>query len=183
MSQATPVPGVRLVPLSLEHADAMLRWMADPEVRLGVGVRAEPSLERTRQWISQALAPGSGTHPFAILSGDVHVGNVVLDRVDPYLGTARLSVYLGERVHRGRGLGRAAVRLALEHAFGPLRLYKVWLTVHAENEAARRVYTALGFVEEGRLRGEFLLGGRRVDALYMGVLAAELPPAPEEPVP
>jgi RimJ/RimL family protein N-acetyltransferase len=57
-----------------------------------------------------------------------------------------------------------------------LGLYKVWLTVHAENVAARRAYEAVGFVEEGRLRGEFLLGERRVDALYMGVLAGELAP-------
>jgi RimJ/RimL family protein N-acetyltransferase len=174
MSQDAMQSEVRLTPLTPEHAPAMLRWMQQPEVRLNVGVRAEPSLERTRQWIAQALTPGSGTYAFAILEGGVHVGNVVLDRVDTYLGTTRLSVYVGDG--RGRGVGRAAVRLAVEHAFTVLGLYKVWLTVHAENVAARRAYEAVGFVEEGRLRGEFLLGERRVDALYMGVLAGELAP-------
>ncbi|MFY2561414.1 GNAT family N-acetyltransferase [Corallococcus terminator] len=166
-------PDVRLVPLSLEHAPAMFRWMEDPEVRLGVGIRATPSLERTQGWIAQALERGSGMFPFAILEGDAHVGNVVLDRLDSHLSTVRLSIYVGESSCRGRGVGQAAVRLALAHAFEQLGLYKVWLTVHAENEAARRMYTVLGFQEEGRLRGEFLLAGRRVEAIYMGVLASE----------
>jgi RimJ/RimL family protein N-acetyltransferase len=52
-------------------------------------------------------------------------------------------------------------------------LYKVWLTVHARNAAARRAYEKVGFVTEGLLRGEFLLGGERVDAYYMGLLADE----------
>ncbi|RJS25870.1 hypothetical protein DRW03_05190 [Corallococcus sp. H22C18031201] len=171
---------VRLAPLSLAHAPAMLRWMREPSVRWGVGVRSEPSMARTVEWIHRALSPDSGVHAFAILEAGQHVGNVVLDRVDAWLGTARLSIYVGESTHRGRGVGRAAVNLVLRHAFRTLGLFKVWLVVHEENAAARRTYASLGFVEEGRLRGEFLLGERRVDALYMGLLASEMPHVDEE---
>ncbi|MBZ4410074.1 GNAT family N-acetyltransferase [Myxococcus sp. XM-1-1-1] len=151
----------------------MFRWMKDPAVRLGVGIRTEASLERTLEWIAQARLPGSGVWGFAILVGERHVGNVVLDRFDGHLSTARLSIYIGEPDERGRGVGRCAVREALAHAFDSLKLFKVWLTVHDENVAARRTYLSLGFQEEGRLRGEFLLEGRRVDAIYMGILAEE----------
>ena len=43
----------------------------------------------------------------------------------------------------------------------------------AENAAAKKVYTNLGFKVEGVLREAFVLGSRRLDALYMGLLAAE----------
>ena len=53
--------------------------------------------------------------------------------------------------------------------------------VHADNERALRAYRAVGFREEGRHRGEFLLRGQRVDALYLGVLAADFHAANVEP--
>ena len=111
--------------------------------------------------------------PFAILVEGKHVGNVVLDRIDRHLGTARLSIYIGERSARGVGVGRTAVRLALRHAFGPLRLRKVWLTVHERNVPAIETYRSVGFVVEGILRNEFRLGRNWINALYMGILAGE----------
>jgi RimJ/RimL family protein N-acetyltransferase len=159
---------VQLVPLRRCHAEAMYRWMCDPEVRENVGVRAEPSLERTEKWIDGALADSSVV-PFAIEAGGQHVGNVVLDRIDEHLSTARLSIYVGESSVRGKGIGRAAVREAVEHAFGKLGLNKVWLTVHAHNAAGIAAYVAAGFAVEGILRDEFVLRGKRCAALYMSI--------------
>jgi RimJ/RimL family protein N-acetyltransferase len=164
--------GVVLVPLSLEHAERMCAWMHDPEVRDGVGLRAEPSPEYTRDWIRLALAD-AGTRGFAILAEGRHVGNVVLDRRDTHLETARLSVYVGEPESRGRGVGTTAIFRAAQAAFDEWCLHKLWLTVHEENERALAVYDRLGFVREGRLRDEFLLGGRRLAAVYMGLLRAD----------
>jgi RimJ/RimL family protein N-acetyltransferase len=167
-------PDVTLVPLTAAHAPRMAAWMTDPEIAANVGLRREPSLARTEAWISAAAADPTSVRPFAILAGGVHVGNVVLDRFDAYLGTARLSIYVGDPAARGAGIGRTAVFRALEEAFGPLRLHKVWLTVHAQNHAAIRTYAALGFSTEGVLRDEFRRGDERLDALYMGILAREL---------
>ena len=147
----------------------MLRWLRDPYVRENVGLRATPPSERTRAWIRRATRDPA-TRALAIVVAGEHVGNVVLDRIDRELGTARLSVYIGEAGARGSGIGRAAVEAALAVAFGELRLNKVWLIVHVENERAIRTYRSAGFAREGRLREEFRLGRRRVDVLYMGIL-------------
>jgi len=163
---------VRLVPLGCQHAEAMYRWMCDPVVRENVGVRSEPSLERTHAWIEQATQDSSVV-PFAIELGGNHVGNVVLDRIDQHLSNARLSIYVGESAARGKGVGRAAVREAVEYAFGELGLNKVWLTVHAHNAAGIAAYVAAGFAVEGILRDEFMLRGKRCAALYMSVLNKE----------
>lgn len=173
---------VSLRPLGPEHAAAMLRWTQDPTVADNLGLRAAPSAERTAAWLARALGSVE-VCPFAIYLGAAtdaaHVGNVILDRIDAHLQTARLSIYIGEASARGAGVGRAALHLALQRAFDPqgLDLYKVWLTVHARNQAALQAYLAAGFTHEGTLRGEFLLRGERVDALYLGALRAEITPA------
>lgn len=151
--------------------------MCDPEVRLGIGLRQEPSLDKTRDWIERA-SRGNEVRAYAVTCAGAYVGNVVLDRFDHYLGTARLSVYIGDAARRGQGLGRNAVALAVQVGFEQLRLYKIWLTVHAENQRAVATYRAIGFVHEGTLRDEFLIGGRRLPALYMGLLRTEWRVAP-----
>ncbi len=161
--------GVRLTPLSLEHAEATVAWLEDPELAGGLGLRTDPTLETTRAWIERARLDAT-CHPFAIIAGDAHVGNVVLDLLDEHLSTARLSIYVGERDARGVGVAQKAVRRAAEHAAEVLHLHKLWLTVHVGNAPALAAYTRCGFLAEGVLRDEFLLDGERTDLIRMGLL-------------
>ena len=163
---------IQLVALDPRHAEAMYRWMCDPAVRDNVGVRSEPSLARTCTWIEQASRDPT-VAPFAIELEGVHVGNVVLDRIDNHLSTCRLSIYIGESTARGKGVGRAAVEQCVRYAFQTLGLNKVWLTVHVHNAPAIAAYVAAGFAVEGILRDEFVLRGKRCAAFYMSVLNEE----------
>lgn len=52
----------------------------------------------------------------------------------------------------GRGVGRAALRQIIDAAFGEWNAHRLWLDVFTDNLRARRVYQALGFIEEGTLR-------------------------------
>ncbi len=68
---------------------------------------------------------------------------------------------------RGEGLGLALLQRAKEEA--RRRGYrKLSLTVLGSNGPALRLYQRVGFVIEGRLRGEFELGGRLVDDVLLG---------------
>jgi RimJ/RimL family protein N-acetyltransferase len=163
---------VTLRALAPDDAPRMLGWMRDPDVAANLGLRAAPTPEKTQAFIERSIRHDD-VRAWAIEWSRRHVGNVVLDRFDSWVGSARLSVYIGEPPARGQGVGAAAITLALRDAFGPLGLSKVWLTVHEENVAARRTYRSLGFHDEGVLREEFLLAGRRVNAIYMGILKRE----------
>ncbi|MGC9541056.1 N-acetyltransferase family protein [Streptomyces sp. UG1] len=68
---------------------------------------------------------------------------------------------------RGRGVGRALVRAAVEEARrrGARRLT---LRVLGHNTPARKLYESEGFVVEGVLPEEFFLDGRYVDDVIMG---------------
>jgi RimJ/RimL family protein N-acetyltransferase len=166
MDQQSPLI---LTPLHARHAPAMLTWMRDPEVAENLGLRSEPSLERTLGWIARA-ADDPDTVPMAIEHAGQHVGNVIIDRIDRYLGTGRLSIYIGEAAARGMKLGQRSLKLAAAHAFDTLGLHKIWLTVHVHNARAIAAYTAAGFAIEGVLRDEFILRGKRCNALLMALL-------------
>ena len=51
-----------------------------------------------------------------------------------------------------------------------MRIGKLTLGVFPENVRAISLYRAVGFVEEGRLRGHLRVGGEERDLLLMGLL-------------
>jgi RimJ/RimL family protein N-acetyltransferase len=148
----------------------MYELICDPEIRDNVGIRTQPTLERTQTWIAEAL-DNESVRTFAVYADGLYVGNIVFDQRDKYLATARYSIYLSVR---GRGIGTQATIAALKRIFEEWNLHKVWLTVHVLNEFAIRCYENLGFRKEGLHRGEFLLRGTRIDAVYMGILREEI---------
>ena len=165
-------PDVTLATLSLEHAERMLEWVREPSVARNIGLRSEPSFERTVEWIEKSKS-SDDVFAFAILVGGAHVGNVILDRVDRLVSSARFSIYIGDSEKRGSGIGRTATVRVCQFGFDKLSLNKIWLTVHARNFRGINSYTKAGFRLEGIMRDEFLLGDERLDALYMGLLKRE----------
>jgi RimJ/RimL family protein N-acetyltransferase len=72
---------------------------------------------------------------------------------------------------RNAGLGKKLVAAVLDHARG--RVEMVQLTVVSENEAARRLYRALGFVEYGYEKRSLKHDGRYDDEVLMVKLLDE----------
>ena len=53
---------------------------------------------------------------------------------------------------KGRGLGRAALRVVKKVAFDDLHAHRLWLDVKSRNTRAQGLYRSEGFVQEGVLR-------------------------------
>src|SRR5688500_17845473 len=77
---------------------------------------------------------------------------------------------------KGRGYGRAALRLAMALAFEEHGAHRLWLDVKPHNERARSLYRSAGFVEEGTLRDALYHGGRFESLVVMSVLRPEWSP-------
>ncbi|MEV7861681.1 GNAT family N-acetyltransferase [Streptomyces hirsutus] len=77
-----------------------------------------------------------------------------------------LGLAVSEEV-RGRGIGRALVRAAVQEA-RDRGARRITLRVLGHNTTARALYESEGFVVEGVQPEEFLLGGRYVDDVLMG---------------
>lgn len=67
-------------------------------------------------------------------------------RADPSLALCyRIDAFVGERDHRGRGIGEAALRLVFEEVFATTLAPAVFSVVPIRNEAAVRAHEKAGF--------------------------------------
>ncbi|MCA2012494.1 GNAT family N-acetyltransferase [Cereibacter sphaeroides] len=128
------------------------------------------SLERSERWLRELSA-----QPMAriIEAGGEAVGHLRLHSLSAADRKARLAIGLFGEELVGRGIGRQAILLALDEAFGEIGLHRVDLRVLAFNERAIRCYRACGFVHEGTEREAAFLDGEWHDDWIMGVLARE----------
>ncbi len=170
-------PEVTLRPLTSSDAERMYSWVCDPNVSRNIGLTREPTLKQTEAWITKAESDPS-VHAQAVLFNGQHVGNFIVDQIDSFHGTGRMSIYIGDPEMRGTGIGLTSLYLGLKNSFQECGLHKIWLIVHQNNERAIRTYDTLGFAREGVHRQEFRLGDSWIDTLYMGLLHDEFDQIP-----
>jgi ribosomal-protein-alanine N-acetyltransferase len=104
---------------------------------------------------------------------DQPVGHVGLYEIDHRIRKAEFAILLGDRSVWGRGLGRELTQFALRYGFLELNLNRISLDVLESNERAIRLYRALGFKDEGRLRQAQYKNGRYLDVVLMAMLREE----------
>lgn len=166
---------VGLRALEPDDAAAVHRWHSDPEVMRWMHDPYPGSLEQVVRELAEAPPNGHASLTLVVVDPDGRaVGLVALRGEEPEAGAAELDVYLGERDAWGRGYATDAVRTVCRYAFAKMRLHRVGLSVAVGNDAARRVYDKVGFVEEGRRRECFWRDGAWADEVLMGLLAHEL---------
>lgn len=140
---------VTLRPLRPGDEEAAVRWAADPEFCLAAGWTPglAPRLVRAH-WRPIVAGPGPDFLRLGVEVGGRLVGYVDLGDLTPV--SAEFGIGIGERALWGRGVGLAAGRDMLVHAFGPLALETVTAQVHAPNLRSHALMRRLGFREAGR---------------------------------
>ncbi|KAH8832053.1 acyl-CoA N-acyltransferase, partial [Flagelloscypha sp. PMI_526] len=73
----------------------------------------------------------------------------------------------------GKGYAQEVIEWTLHYAFLNLGYHRMGLSVFAGNERAVRLYTKLGFKEEGRIRESLYKDGKWEDTVQMGILKRE----------
>ncbi|MDR5853373.1 GNAT family protein [Caballeronia sp. LZ062] len=153
---------------------AITAWRADREVVDAlVGNFRHVNEDVDRRWYDAYLASRANNVRLAIClreSGEC-VGVVYLLQIHWINRTGEFGIQIGDAAARGRGIGEAATRLMLRHAFADLNLRRVSLSVLADNTRAIRLYERVGFRHEGVQREAVFKGGRYVDLLMMATLA------------
>lgn len=166
---------VVLRPIVADDAEAMHASLDDAETMRLTGTRRRYTLEQVRAHCA-SLEARADRVDLAIVGPDDGrwLGEVVLMDIDPENRSAGFRIALAAERLAGRGLGREAAALMLAWGFEPLGLHRVGLEVFEFNRRAIRVYEALGFRHEGRLRQALLQDGAWHDALLMSLLEGEL---------
>lgn len=167
---------IRLRAFEPADADALWRWNHDPDVMRWMDQYYVNSLDQARRGLADRERNSYGDVLYAVevIADGKLIGLVRLRDAEPEIGAAELDIYLGEKDYWGRGYATDAMRTICRYGFDSMRLHRIGLTVVEANEAARRVYGKVGFVEEGRLRDAFRRDGRWYDKISMGLLEGEL---------
>ena len=74
---------------------------------------------------------------------------------------------------KGRGYGRAAVRVIKDHVFDDLGAHRLWLEVFEHNARARHLYESEGFAAEGITRDSVWTGDGYCSLVVMSILESE----------
>ena len=104
---------------------------------------------------------------------DGHVGNVSLQEISFINRTAEFAIIIGDKRHRGRGVGILAGRMILLHGFDKLNLERIYCGTAASNEGMKKLASAMGMTLEGTRRQHLYLEGARVDVFEYGILRGE----------
>ncbi|HYN67944.1 MAG TPA: GNAT family N-acetyltransferase [Ornithinibacter sp.] len=154
---ATPPLGdgrLRLEPLRVEHADAMVAVLADAGLYTFTG-GTPPTLEHLRQRYGHQVAgsgdPSEEWHNWVVYLGAAGPAvGFVQATVHPEESSAELAWVVGER-WQGRGIAREAAALVLDHLLGSGRVRRVVADVHPEHVASQRVAASLGLAPTDRV--------------------------------
>lgn len=166
---------VRLVPLAVEHAPALLAFV-DDDAWSGWSVPTPRTVDDMAQVVAGAHATPD-RYAFAVLGlhGEVR-GTTSFYDVDHRVARCEVGwTFYGRPFWGGRT--NPAVKLALlRHAFETWGMHRVALRADARNARSVGAITRLGGVPEGVLRGHRIAAdGTRGDTAYFSILAPEWP--------
>ena len=166
---------IDLVCLTRQDAPLVHRWQNDMELVYNWGSQPLPvDLTAVEKRLDSQHERRNGLMlGIQLREGEELIGMGGLFAIEWPWQRAELSLCIGEAEHRGKGYGREATMLILDHAFTKLNLHSVLLRVIAYNEPAVKCYEACGFRHAGRRRDARIDGGRYYDVLYMDILADE----------
>jgi RimJ/RimL family protein N-acetyltransferase len=95
------------------------------------------------------------------------IGYINIHNISAVHRSADLGIRIGEERHRGQGLGKEALAMALDYCWNHLNLERVGLVVFRNNTRAIAAYSASGFKKEGILKHILFVDGTWVDLVLM----------------
>jgi len=163
--------GVGIGPLMPQDTAPLFIWMNDVEATRHDCAWRPTDHATFAKWLAAFTADASRVMFMIRLAGRPEAaGYVILSSIQSVYRTAELGIRIGSEGDRGRGIGKAAVALALEHAWKHLNLMRVQLRVLQQNARAIGAYEAAGFHIEGRHTNAAFVDGNWCDMLTMATL-------------
>lgn len=164
---------LRYRPLRRTDLSYRRAWLNDPETNqyLGTRVRQGTNLAFHERWFD-AYQKDASRQILTVTSGAKPIGQVGLLSINKEDHNAELYILIGDPSFRGRGLGKVLVSYITDYGFQKLGLHRIFLTVHAANLPAIRLYEHCGFQHEGKLRESVLRNGNYEDEIMMGRIYA-----------
>ncbi|WP_224270536.1 GNAT family N-acetyltransferase [Haloprofundus salinisoli] len=163
---------VELRTVEREDREFIARHRNDPTFRRVLGDARPMNLSAATDYFESVVGSDDG-ETLLVCVDDRAVGLCFFYDLDETNGNAELGYWITPEA-QDRGYATDAARTLARYAFDERRLDKLTARVREPNAASVRVLEKLGFREEGVLREQEFVGGRRVDLRVFGLLASEL---------
>jgi [ribosomal protein S5]-alanine N-acetyltransferase len=98
------------------------------------------------------------------------IGHIGLYKIDHRVQKAELGILIGDQNYQGQGLGTKIAQAMVDYGFQQLNLNKISAIVLSHNERSLRLFSKLGFRQEGILRDEYFLQGKHIDGILFSYL-------------
>lgn len=146
-------------------------WLADPQVNQFLETRHSPQgLEQISKFVADMNDSVDQLLLGIFTSKGKHVGNIKLGPIHPIHRHADMSLFIGEKNVWGQGIGRKAVHALCQFAFTRLDVYKVCAGLYEQNQASLKLFTSLGFQQEGFFLNHCYFGpSRRASLIRLGL--------------
>ena len=161
---------LQILPIEEEHIEGFRSVLdAVAKERRYLAFLEAPSLEETRGFVRRNISKGY-PQVVALLDEKVVGWCDILPIDRPAMSHGGVLGVGVLREHRGRGIGTALIRAAIEKAEAA-GLSRIELTVRERNVGAIALYERLGFIQEGTKRKAVRVDGAYEDLICMGRLA------------
>lgn len=174
---ALPLQGPRLSLTALEETDLplLLPFFQDMgALTYYIPTTARPLNGHQLRALLSDWNDGIENFVFAVRMDGRPIGLVNLDGLDWPNGHTEVGIALTEGDLRGQGLASEALSLLIRYAFEELGLHRIWARIIEDNQRSIRLFTKLGFLEEGRMRQHVRRRGQFRDMLIFGLVQAEM---------
>lgn len=98
----------------------------------------------------------------------LHIGNLKIGPINWKHRFSDLITVIGDRDFWGKGYATDAIRQGIALAFEKYDLRKLSAGISSSNTGSLKAYTRAGFVVEGTLKGQFLIGDTVQDRIEIG---------------
>lgn len=165
---------IKLVSMIPNHALMVFNALHDHSPSNLSFFKTPVNRQREDEWIEN-MASSNQDLVFLIFLKDENriIGTIGLHEYDRANNNARLGLFIFKEADRKQGFGTESLKLLLDFAFNEFGLHKVYARILANSDhtsALTRFYVNIGFVFEGEMWEEYLLGGEYYDMASFSIL-------------
>ena len=158
---------VRLRPLKYGDDALFFKWRNNLEyMKFSKSFRFPKPQGAEKAWVDAQMLDMSNrsiTFIMETLEDSIPFGFIQLNAIDWISRNCMFGIAIAEDEYLGKGYAKEATKAVFDYVFDILNLFKVYVEILGFNSHTVRVYTRIGFVEEGMLKKQYFWGGEYHD--------------------
>jgi len=127
------------------------------------------TIDTQREYI-QSKTEDSHSELYGIFFSTLHIGNIVIDKIDKIHKRAELTYVIGEKDYWGKGIATIAIKEMIKISKTELNLKKLYASCAHKNEASRKVLIKNGFEVEGIRKKHLFYNSEWLDQVDFGLI-------------